>query len=48
MGIFTTRGRKHLDGHKDLTHHDGFVDLSYSVSKVYISTISPNLKNIEI
>ena len=48
MGIFRTRGRKHLDGHKDLTHHDGFIDLGHSVSKVYISTISPNLKNIEI
>ena len=48
MGIFSSRGRKHLDGHKDLTHHDDFIDLSNSVSNVYISTISPNLKNIEI
>ena len=28
MGIFSSRGRRHLDGHKDLTHHDEFIDLS--------------------
>ena len=48
MGIFSSRGRRHLDGHKDLTHHDEFIDLSSSVKSVYLPVVSPNLKDIEI
>ena len=48
MGIFSSCGKKHLDGHKDLTHHDEFIDLSSSVKSVYLPVVSPNLKDIEI
>ena len=48
MGIFSSRGKKHLDGHKDLTHHDSYIDLSDSVAKVYLPVLSPNGKDIEI
>ena len=46
MGIFSSRGRRHLDGHKDLTHHDEFIDLSSSVKSVYLPVVAPNLKDI--
>lgn len=48
MGIFSSRGKKHLDGHKDLTHHDTFIDLFDKVAKVYLPVLSPNGKDIEI
>lgn len=48
MGILSSCGRKHLDGHKDLTHHDSFIDLSDKIAKVYIPTVSPNAKDIEL
>ena len=48
MGIFSSRGRRHLDGHKDLTHHDSFIDLSDKIGKVYFPVVSPNGKEIEL
>ena len=48
MGILSSRGKKHLDGHKNLTHHDTFIDLSDKVAKVYLPVVSPNGKDIEI
>ena len=29
MGIFSSRGKKHLDGHKDLTHHDPSLPIKF-------------------
>lgn len=48
MGIFSSRGRKHLNGHKDLTHSNDYIDLSSSVKNVYFPVITPNRKDIEI
>ena len=48
MGILSSCGRKHLDGHKDLTHHDSFIDLSDKIGKVYFPVVSPNGKEIEL
>ncbi len=48
MGIFSSRGRKHLDGHKDLTHHDSFIDIRDQVAKIYIPIVLPNRKEIEL
>lgn len=47
MGIFSSRGKRHIDGHKDLTHHDSFVELT-DVKYVYLPVVSPNGKDIEI
>ena len=48
MGIFSSIGKKHLDGHKELTHYDSFIDICDSVKNVYLPVVSPNLKNIDI
>lgn len=48
MGIFSSCGKKHLDGHKELTHHDTILDITDRVKRVYLPVVSPNLKNIEI
>lgn len=48
MGIFSSCGKKHLDGHKDLTHHDSFIDLSSKISKVYLPIVAPNGKDFEV
>lgn len=48
MGIFSSRGRQHIDGHKDLTHHENFIDLTSSVKRVYLPVTTPNKKDIEI
>ena len=48
MGIFSSCGKKHLDGHKDLTHHDAIIDICGTVKKVYLPVVSPNGKDIEI
>lgn len=48
MGIFSSYGKKHLNGHKDLTHHDEIIDITGSVKNVYLPVVSPNGKDIEI
>ncbi len=48
MGIFSSRGKRHLDGHKDLTHHDDFIDIRGSVKNIYIPIVLPNRKEIEL
>ena len=48
MGIFSSRGKRHLDGHKDLTHHDEFIDIRGSVKNIYIPLVLPNRKEIEL
>ena len=45
MGIFSSIGKKHLDGHKELTHYDSFIDICDSVKNVYLPVVSPNLKS---
>lgn len=47
MGFLSSRGKRHLDGHKDLTHESRFIELT-EVKKVYLPVVSPNGKDIEI
>ena len=48
MGIFSSRGKRHLDGHKGLTHHDEIIDIRGSVKNIYIPIVLPNRKEIEL
>lgn len=48
MGIFSSRGKRHLDGHKGLTHHNEFIDICGSVKNIYIPIVLPNRKEIEL
>ena len=49
MSLFGSRGRRHIDGHKELTKHQGIISLVHGerqVKEVYFPTMSPNGKPI--
>ena len=51
MSLFGSKGRRHLDGHKDLTKHQEIISLVHgenTVKEVYFPTMSANGKPITI
>lgn len=49
MGLFSSIGRHHLDGHKELTKHQEIISImqgQYAPKEVYFPTMSPNGKPI--
>lgn len=49
MGLFSSKGRKHLNGHKELTKHSEIISIvsgNNAVKEVYFPTMSPNGKPI--
>lgn len=49
MSLFGSKGRRHLDGHKDLTKHQEIISLVHGENapkEVYFPTMSPNGKPI--
>lgn len=49
--IITSKGKKHIDGHKELTAHNDIVDLTNDkdvASLVYFPLVSPNGKDVNL
>lgn len=49
--IITSKGKRHIDGHKELTAHDDIVDLTNDkdvASLVYFPLVSPNGKEVKL
>lgn len=49
MGLFCSKGHRHLDGHKELTKHQEIISIVHgeqSPKEVYFPTLSPNGKPI--
>ena len=49
MGLFSSKGHHHLDGHKELTKHQDVISITtgnFAPSEVYFPTLAPNGKPI--